>query len=308
MRCIFLYNPNSGKGNLITKLEYIKRQLEKRFAEVVIYKTKSAEDTIETAKAACYQYDAIIFSGGDGTFNDVTRGVASQSKRPILGYIPSGTVNDIARNLKIPRYYKRAVKVILEGAYVNHDVGVINDRYFIYVAALGTFSGISYRTTHDAKKILGKLAYAFDGLKDLTNPTLSKIKLKTENVEVEIDTPLVLVLNSISVGGIPFNKNGHLNDGKFDILVVKKGVYKGLINIIKLFVLGLFKLRRGHVIYHYKSSNFRIEVEGDPVWCVDGEAGPTGSVDIKNIHNYLQIYIPKKRNNKTKSKYFNNKL
>lgn len=294
----------SGKGKLGTKLDYIKQQLQTKFDEVVIYQTQSTEDTIEQAKKACHEYDAILFSGGDGTFNDIACGVATQPIRPILGYIPSGTVNDIARNLKISRNYKKALQVILDGETVFHDVGKINDRFFIYVAALGTFSGVSYRTTHDAKKILGRLAYAFDGLKEISNPTLSQIRIKTENDDVQIDTPLVLVLNSISVGGVPFNKNGHLNDGRFDILIVKKGAYSGLLNIIKLFILGIFRLRRSHVTYHFKSSHFTIEVMNEPTWCVDGEAGSKGTVTIENLHNYLEIYIPKKANKKTKSKLF----
>lgn len=305
MRCIYLYNPKSGNGKILSKLNYIKNTLEKKYSEVVLYQTKSSEDTIETAKRACNEFDAIIFSGGDGTFNDVTCGVASQDIRPILGYIPSGTVNDIAKNLKIPKNVRKALKIIINGDTVYHDVGKINDRYFMYVAAIGTFTGVSYRTKHDMKKVFGKMAYAFDGLKDIKNPTLAKIKLKMENEEVEIDTPLLLILNSISVGGIPFNKDGHLNDGKFDIIVVKKGPYNGLFNIVRLFILGMLKLRRSHCTNRYRSSSFIIEVDGNPRWTVDGEAGPTGSVRIENYHNHLEIFIPRKKNKKVKSKNFN---
>lgn len=305
MKCIFLYNPKSGKGKILSKVEYIKKTLLTKFDEVVLYETKSAEDTIETSKRACEKFDAIIFSGGDGTFNDVTCGVATQAKRPILGYIPSGTVNDIARNLRIPKNVKKALKIIVDGETVFHDVGRINDTYFMYVAAIGTFTGVSYRTKHDVKKIFGKVAYAFDGLKELVNPQLSKIKLKLEHETIDIDTPLLLVLNSISVAGIPFNKNGHLNDGKFDIIVVKKGIYKGVLNIIRLFILGFFRLRRKKITKHYRSSKFTIEVQGQPTWTIDGEKGPIGNVEIENLHNYLQIYIPTNKKNKAKSKSFN---
>jgi len=307
MRCIFIYNPNSGKGKLKKKLNYIKSTLEKKFDEVVIYETKSALDTIEASKEACGKYDAIIFSGGDGTFNDVTCGVASQETRPILGYIPSGTVNDIARNLKIPRNLKKALKIILDGHTVYHDVGKINDTYFMYVAAIGTFVSTSYRTKQQAKRIFGRLAYAFDGFKDVVNPTLSKITLKLDNNESFIlDTPLLLVLNSISVAGVPFNRGGHLNDGKFDIIAVKKGLHKGLFNIIRLFLLGLFKFRIQKVVKHYRASKMTIEVLDNPVWTIDGEKGPSGNVVIENLHNHLQIYIPVKRNKKIKSKSFKN--
>lgn len=305
MKCIFLYNPKSGTGKVLKKIDYIYKTLLTKFPEVTLYETKSTEDTIMASKNACGKYDVLIFSGGDGTFNDVACGVATQEKRPILGYIPAGTVNDIAKNLKIPLNIKKALKIILEGKTIYHDVGKINDKYFMYVAAIGTFTGVSYRTKHDVKRIFGKIAYAFDGMKDLLNPTLSKIKLKFEDKTIEIDTPLLLVLNSISVAGIPFNKGGHLNDGKFDIIAVKKGLHKGLFNIIRFFILGVLKLRRKTVTSHYKSSKFSVEMLDNPIWTIDGEAGPTGNVIIENLHNYLEIYIPTKKNKKAKSKSFN---
>ena len=70
----------------------------------------------------------------DGTFNDVTCSVATQV-RPILGYIPSGTVNDIAK-LKNPKNIK-SLKNNFDGHTVYHDVGRINGTYFMYVAAIG---------------------------------------------------------------------------------------------------------------------------------------------------------------------------
>lgn len=306
MRCIFLYNPMSGKGKIVKKLDLIKKMLSTKFDEVVLYETKSAEDLIEKSKEACKEFDAIIFSGGDGTFNDVTCGVASQDVRPILGYIPSGTVNDIARNLKIPKNIKKALKIILEGNTVYHDVGKINDTYFMYVAAIGTFASSSYRTKQHAKRIFGKLAYAFDGLKDFLNPTLEKITLILDdnNQNEIIDTPLLLVLNSISVAGVPFNHKGHLNDGKFDVLVVKNGVHKGVFNIAKMFLYGLFRFGTKRIVKHYRASKIQVLVNGSPVWTVDGESGPVGNVVIENLHNYLKIYIPVKKNNKIKSKSF----
>ena len=67
MKCIVIYNPNSGRGSLLKKLNYIKKRLMTKYEEVVIYPTKSTKDTIMVAKESCNLYDAIIFSGGDGT-------------------------------------------------------------------------------------------------------------------------------------------------------------------------------------------------------------------------------------------------
>lgn len=305
MKCIFIYNPKSGKGKVKKWLGFIKEQLETKFDQVDIYETKSQEDTINAARAACGKYDALIFSGGDGTFNDIACGVASEPVRPVLGYLPSGTVNDIARNLRIPRNIKRALKIVLEGNTIRHDVGKVNDFYFMYVVATGTFTGSSYRTKHDLKRIFGRIAYAFDGIREFLNPMLAKIRIKFEDRTIEAETPLVLVLNSISVAGIPFHKNGHLNDGNFDIVIVKKGFRRGIFNVIRLFLYGLVSLRKRRLLDFYRANSFTIETEGEPCWTMDGQEGPKGTIQIENLHNHLEIFVPfRRRNAKAKSKYF----
>ncbi len=296
MKCIFLYNPTSGKGKIKKRITYIEETLRKKYSVVDVYETTSAEDLIKTSKEACNNYDAIIFSGGDGTFNDVACGVSMMPNRPVLGYIPSGTVNDIARNLKIPRNIKKALKIITDGYKTNHDVGRINDGYFIYVASIGTFTDVSYRTKQTMKRIYGRLAYAFDGLKQIANPSLSKIKLIMEETEVELDSPLLLIMNSITIAGIPLNRGGHLNDGSFDVMIVKKGIHKGVINILRLFLHGLFRLKPSKkLVDYYKASKIVVEVDDDLIWSVDGEAGPKGRVVIENIHNHIQVYVPENK-------------
>ncbi len=302
MRAIFIYNPKSGKGKVNKKLNFIKETLEAKYQEVVIYKTKSQEDTIQTAKETCGKYDALIFSGGDGTFNDITCGVSTEQVRPVLGYIPSGTVNDIARNLGIPKNVKKALKIILDGNTINHDVGVVNGMHFMYVVGTGSFTRASYQTKHDVKKVFGKLAYVFDGFKDFLKPTISKVKLTFDNQVIEAETPLILVVNSISVAGISFNKNGHLNDGKFDIVIVRKGFHKGMFNVLRLFLFGLKRQRRKKSVDVFRASSLTIQTEGNPCWTVDGEEGPKGTVQIKNLHNHLEIFASLKKNKKTKSK------
>jgi len=224
----------------------------------------------------------------------VTCGVATCETRPILGYIPSGTVNDIARNLGISRNIKKALQVIIDGNYMYHDVGKINDTYFMYVSAIGTFTGVSYRTKQKTKKIFGKLAYVFDGLKDIVNPKMLDVKVETSSEIIEMEVPLVLVTNSKSVGGIPFNRNGHLNDGEFDIILVKKGVRKGLVNILKLFTFGIGRKKTARHFLCMRGSELKIKVDENVTWCVDGEAGPKGEVKIINLHNHLKIFVPKK--------------
>lgn len=295
MKCIFIYNPNSGKGKVLKKLDYIKSQLLKKYDEVVMHATSSREDTIQTAYEACNIYDEIIFAGGDGTFNDIANSVCRNEKRPPLGYIPCGTANDIGKNLRISKNVKKALKVILKGETVWHDAGFANGKYFMYVLGAGTFTSVSYKTKQRMKRVLGRVAYAFDMMKELTHPTLINAKLTVDDKEIEIkNSPLILVLNSRSVGGIPFNKRGHLNDGLFDVIVVKK-FFGHLYSIGRLMLLGTIKGKDHTSVYDfYRGKKVKIESETEIAWTIDGEEGPHGSVEIENLHHYIQVYANKK--------------
>ena len=307
MKCIFIYNPKSGRGKILKKLDYIVKTLYKKFDVVDVYESQSANDVMAKVKESCLIYDAIIFSGGDGTFNNITCGISSESVRPVLGYIPSGTANDIARNLSIPRNIKGALKCIVNGGVFYHDVGKINDSYFTYVATIGACTGTSYKTKHQAKKILGRLAYIKDGVDEFFNTPVSKVKYISDTKKIEMTSPLLLVMNSKSVGGISFNKYGHLNDGLFDIILVKDDKSKGRFNIIKTFVHGLLGGRWRKSAILLRESKFKIEVSDDITWCIDGEKGPSGSVEIENLKGHLQIYVPlKKLKKKLKKEKKNN--
>lgn len=295
MKCIFIYNPVSGRGQIVNQVKTIVKRLAEVYDIVDTYPSKSSNDITEATIKACQEYDAIIFAGGDGTFNEVAMGVAACKRRPPLGYIPQGTTNDIARNLRIPRNVKGALKVILAGKTIKHDVGKINDRYFVYVAAIGACTGTSYTTRHEEKRLLGRLAYAKNGINEFFTSPLSKVKVISDNKSIEATAPLVLVLNSISVGGLPFNRYGHLNDGLFDVILVNNDKSKGRLNIIKFFVSRMLGMRKAKEAIALHASKFRIEIDGEQTWCIDGEEGPKGSVTIENLHSHLTIFAPKRK-------------
>lgn len=305
MRCIFIYNPHSGKGKVLYYLKYIENNLHKVYDEVVLYESKSALDIKNKVFQASKEYDAIIFSGGDGTFNDVACGLAACEVRPTLGYIPMGTGNDIARNLRIPRNAKGAMKVILAQKKILHDVGKINDQYFMYVVALGAGSSTSYTTNQDAKKILGRLAYARDGINDFLSPNVNKVRIIEKDKIIETTVPLILILNTISIGGMPFNRYGHLNDGLFDVVLVNNGPGSGRFNIIKLFINGMLGFKKKPAVT-LKSGKFAVEVDKDAIWCCDGERGPQGNIVIENLHNHLKIFAPKRKAKRQKPRYGDN--
>ena len=221
MKCIFIYNPNSGKRKIKANIDYIESRLRERFTEVVIYETKSQKDLIDTAADSCDIYDAIFFSGGDGAFNNIIQGVMRKPNRPPLGYIPAGTVCDIGRNIGSSKNIKKALDIMLNGEIVTYDVGYSNGKYFAYTETTGTFVSTSVTTSGEKKKKLGKLAYYLGAIGEFFKPTIRTLEFQRNGTMVKINSPLLLILNSRSVGGFPVNRKAKLNSGKFDIFIIK---------------------------------------------------------------------------------------
>ena len=293
--CVIICNPNSGHTE---KKELIKKFLEilrnKGYTTEVIY-TKYAGHAKEIVHDLDNNIDLVISLGGDGTFNNVACGISGCEDRPVLGYIPAGTGCDIARNLRIPRNIKKAIKIIKDGYTIQHDVGMINDSYFMYVVGIGACTGTPYTTKHETKKILGRLAYVIDGLDEFFHAPVNEVKIITESQTIKATVPLLLIMNTISVGGIPFNRYCHLNDGLFDVVLINNGASKGRFNILNYFIKGILGLRNKKNAVTLSASEMRIEIADELNWCVDGEKGPKGSVTIRNLHNHLMIITPKRK-------------
>ena len=112
MKCLFIYNPLSGKNKKLMKhMEYIERRLGEKYDVVDIVPTQYAGHAVDLARESCGKYDALLFSGGDGTFSEVVKGIGENKNAPTLGFIPSGTVSDMATNYGIPRRIKEAIDI-----------------------------------------------------------------------------------------------------------------------------------------------------------------------------------------------------
>lgn len=291
MKCLFLYNPKSGKEKIGKNIDYIAKRLHEKFNVVDVHTSTSKEDFINVAKNSCGVYDYLVFSGGDGSFNLVVNAIAEEKEQPILGYIPSGTCNDIASNLRLPsKSLSKCLDIILENDYIEHDIIKINNYYCMYVAALGDFAELSYNTKHNVKKTFGRIAYYFSGLRNLVHrPHSLNLEIEVDGIPFKYETPLCLVVNSKYVAGLKFNSSGYSNDGKLDVIIVKGRYMRGLINIIRLFIFGILKIKTEKVSYLFRSSKFTIDCKDEKYWSIDGEKGNSGKLCFECLHKKIKV-------------------
>lgn len=296
MRCLFIYNPVSGNSKkIIDNLDYITQVLLGKYKQVDVASSNARGHATTLAKKACGVYDVIVFAGGDGTFNEVVNGVSHQPVKPILGYLPSGTVCDMARNLKIPTDLKKALNIIIEGNEMRSDICKINDRYFVYVAGIGTYTDISFKPNQNLKRKIGKLAYFMEGIKKSFNTKTIGIKVEADGREYQGEAILLLVANSKCIGGFTINKNSNIRDGKVDIIIVKSSLLRTPINIWR-FLLGRSDyLRKKSWIEFIETSKAKIIIDDDITWNLDGEESLTGSVEIEVLNDHLSFLVDRKK-------------
>ena len=139
--------------------------------EVTVHSTQDREDAMQKVKSEAKNYDLVICSGGDGTLDEAVTGMMQSEKKVPLGYIPAGSTNDFANSLKIPKDIVKAAHVAVEGRKFPVDVGYFNGDSFIYIAAFGLFTDVSYQTSQELKNVLGHAAYILEGAKRLHNIT-----------------------------------------------------------------------------------------------------------------------------------------
>lgn len=305
MRCLYVYNPISGKGKAEKKKNYIVKKLGERFGEVEVYATQKAGELKEKAREACGKYDVFVFAGGDGSFNEVVNGLAESENRPVLGYIPTGTVNDIARSVGIPSSVRGAVKIMLRGGAYPLDVMKINDNYAMYVCCCGGLTGCSYEASQSDKKRLGKIAYALEVLRNELGFDEFGVEFSADGVLEESDAVMVMIMNGRSIASMRVNYDGKLDDGKAEVIVVKEKPrdketerhkhFRYFFSALKVFTRGFKRLDKSRKTFTYSGSEFSVKVPENIVWNLDGEKGPCGNINVKILNKHVNLIIPRPR-------------
>ena len=296
MKCVYIFNPNSGKKKHVKMQDYIVKKLLDRFEVVDVRPTKKRGDASLFAKEACGVYDVIVVAGGDGTLNEVINGIAESEIRPKIGYIPTGTTNDLARSLKIPFNIKKALKVILNGNSLKHDIFKANDRYGIYVCAFGIFTSASYSAKQSTKNKLGKLAYYFSGITEIGKTKKFPITLKTTNLEFTTDIILGIIANGRYCSGYRIDKDADCHDGFVNVILFKEKnpkhiSLKTLLTIARLFLFGVVNIQKVKNCAILKLDKFSITLDEKTPVNIDGENAFKSSFDFEMLNQHIEIFV-----------------
>lgn len=274
------------------ELPKVLEKFEKAGYETSAHATTGEGDAAYAAKVAVERrYDLVVVAGGDGTINEVVQGIAEAEYRPRIGIIPSGTTNDFARALFIPRDIKKAVQIILnEDNPKALDIGKVKDQYFINIAGGGDLTELTYDVPIKMKSAIGQLAYYIKGIEML--PFLKPVSTRIEyddNV-YEGDIMLFLVANTNSVGG--FEKlapDALIDDGYFDLLILKKTNLGEFLRVASAGIRGNH-LEDENVLYT-QAKRIKIIPKDKMLLNIDGEYGGELPGEIINLQQHIEFYV-----------------
>ena len=146
MKLLFIFNPRAGKGTVKNRLGDIIELFSSQGHVTTVMATGASGDAIRYVRELADGYDRVICAGGDGTLDEVVSGMALREKKIPLGYIPGGSTNDFAFSAGIPSDIMKAAEAAATGKVKAFDVGGFNKKSFVYIAAFGVFTAVSYET------------------------------------------------------------------------------------------------------------------------------------------------------------------
>lgn len=290
-RLLFIFNPHSGKGQIKNYLVGILDIMVKAGFDVAVHVTQCSGDARHKVRAEAANYDRIVCCGGDGTLDEVITGLVESGADTPIGYIPAGSTNDFAVSLGIPKNMTKAAAVAVGKAPFASDVGSFNEDIFVYVAAFGLFTAVSYKTSQQLKNIFGYLAYIMEGMKSLHDIPAYRMQVEYEGQKFIDEFILGMITNSVSVGGFKgmTGKNVSLNDGLFEVTLIKKP--RNPIELNEILGCLTRLIDDSDLIYSFKTDRLRLQSKIPVAWTRDGEfGGEQTKVVIRNLKERVSIF------------------
>ena len=223
-KLLLIVNPVSGQKKAKNYVADMITSFELAGYEVKTVLTEKERNAYAIVKEIGGDYDVLVCVGGDGTLKETVCGVIKGGKDQPIGYIPMGSTNDFAKSLKIPtKDVKAAIDNIVNGTPRHVDMGKYENEFFIYVAAFGNFTAISYACNQKLKNLLGNKAYYLQSVADF-------FRMKAYHAHVEADGEVFdgdyfygALSNSYGVGGMPVlhNIGVEFDDGYHELVLVK---------------------------------------------------------------------------------------
>ncbi len=285
----FIINPISGSKHKEKIIEYLHGVFDSTNYACEFHVTSSSEDAYVSAKKfAKKKFEIVVVVGGDGTINQVAKGIIKSDTK--LGIIPVGSGNGLARHLKIPLSYQKAVELIINENTQIIDAGRINKEIFFCTAGLGFEATVGER--FNSSKTRGLISYIEFCAREYISYKPESYEIDIQDNIYNVDAFLITFANCAQWGN-----NAHIapdanaSDGMIDMVVWKKSP------MVEMPVLtaGLFlkTIKFSESIDTYRCKEVKITRARKGLIQFDGESKMEGKeINISVIKHALKVIVP----------------
>jgi len=273
LRICFIYNPISGARRLKGLDDLIKQNLDLKRFDYTIAGTSSPKDAMRLASAAVEElFDIVVAVGGDGTINEIVQGMGNTPL--ILGIIPTGSGNGLARHLEIPLEPEKAIKHINNLKTRTIDIASINGYPFASIAGLGFDARVANKYRKLKKR--GLYGYSRVVMREFFRYREREYVLSFNGQKITRQALLLSIANSNQFGyNTIIAPYAEPDDGLLDIVIVKKFPISEIPRMIGLLFTG--KIDQSSYIESFKTTEiFIVRKRGKRV-NIDGEAIKMGN-------------------------------
>ena len=288
-KILLVYNPVAGHAAFKKNLDSVIENFQRRGIFLSVYRTCAGDNYSFIECVKIFQPEGIIAAGGDGTLHAVINQLKKNSLDLPVGIIGSGTSNDFAAHLNSND--EKIFDAVAKNQTRPVDLGLVNDKeYFINVASAGIFTNIAHEVDSRLKNFLGKSAYYLRGLGELKNFKTVPLEISADGKNFSVDAFLFLVLNSPSVAGFKkISTAAQIDDGKLDLLALKKCSVSSLVTLTKKILAGE-AIQSDENIFSVQAETFEIKSSAELKSDLDGEAGDFLPLKIQTLRHALNFF------------------
>ena len=290
LKILFVVNPVSGGKEKQDWEASIRSYFREKPHTIEFYLLTGTNDKVSVQHhIGRFAPDRVVAVGGDGTIKMVAD--LLKETQISLGILPAGSANGMARELKIPLQSSDALEVIVNGVCKKLDLIKINEEEICFHLSDIGLNALLVKYFEGSKK-RGMLGYGKAIFKVLWKKTLMHVTIKTEKAEVKRHAFMVVIANAQTYGtGAIINPNGKLDDGFFEIVVVRK------LNLMEL-----LKMLITHKPFHekrievFQSKNVEMHLKRRAYFQVDGEyLGKRTSIKARILPRIVNVMLPEEK-------------
>lgn len=266
-----IYNPAAGRGRARRNVREVEEYLRSRGARADCEPSTGPDDLVRiAAESSRAGYDRVVVCGGDGTVNLAIR--EFDLERGTLGLIPTGSGDDFAKVVGIPRNIRRACDVVIDGKVREVDVALANGLRYLGVAGLGFDSEVADFANRNVRFLRGSAVYLYAIFRVLPRFTPRPVRIKTEEGTRDVNIMFAAIGNTRQYGGgIRITPDAVIDDGLLDLCIVHETTRAELLKTLPKAYTGahcksaFVEMGRGRAFEFSSENAMAVYADGEPL-------------------------------------------